>query len=71
MPRMRPMNGIERMLKSIEVAKARRAKALALYEERDDDGHRKRTVEKVAKILGCNKQRASELIKRARIEAKA
>ena len=65
------MNGIEKVLQSIEQARRRRARALALYDDFDKDGNRKRTMEKIAKILGCNKQRVSQLIKRARLEAKA
>lgn len=51
--------GMQRVLRSIERAKRRRARALALRESG-------LTVAKVGRALGVNKQRASQLILEAR-----
>lgn len=66
---MRPMtSGMDRVLKSIEDARRRRARALAIYDEMGPDGKRKRTMDDVARVLKVSKQRASELVTRARRE---
>ena len=58
------MNGIEIVARMIEKAKKRREKALQLRKSG-------LTVQEVGDRLGVSKQRASELISRAKREARA
>lgn len=63
MPAM-AINGMERVLRSIEKAKQRRQRALALRKAG-------KTVEQVGDALGVSKQRASQILAQARKEATA
>ena len=59
---MATKTGMERMMETIEAARKRRARALRLRESG-------MTIQEVGNSLGVTKQRAAELISRARLEA--